>query len=134
MILLNRDSLNTVVLTLTEKVTLTGATFFLFQFTNDDTNVSKLFTAPDTSCNTCRYNQFDITVTGGTEDLTGGTIDIDNNGYWKYKVYQMTGSTNLDISGTTGIVETGKMYLSGTSLPIISEYTGATNVKFVYKG
>ena len=114
MILLKRDTSNTVVLTLQEKATITAVTpSYLFEIINDDTNVSKLFTAPDDSTNILRYNQFDITVTGGTENLTGGTIDITNNGYWKYKVYEMVDPSNLEISGTTSIVETGKMYLSG---------------------
>lgn len=135
MIFLNRDQVNDVVLTLTEKVTITASTpYFLFSFTSDDTNVSKLFTAPDVSINTTRYNEFNITVTGGTESLTGGTIDISDNGYWKYIVYEMTGQTNLDISGTTSIVENGKMYLSGSTVPVMSGYTEQSNTKYVYNG
>lgn len=134
MILLKRDTTNTVVLTLLEKATITATTpSYLFEFINDDTKISKIFTANDISTNTSRYNEFNITVSGGTENLTGGTINITTNGYWKYKIYEQVSPTNLDISGTTSIVETGKMYLSGTSLPIITEYTAQTNTKFVYE-
>ena len=135
MIFLTRDTINNVILTLTEKVTITASTpYFLFSFTNDDTNVAKLFSAPDTSLYTSRFNQFSLTVTGGTESLTGGTIDISDNGYWKYIVYEMTGQTNLDISGTTSVVENGKMFLCGTTLPITSGYTSQSNTKIVYQG
>lgn len=126
MIYLNQNSTNNVVLTLTENVTLTGTTYFLFEFINDDTRVSKLFTTDDLSTNTCRYNQFDITVTGGTENLTGGTINLDPVGYYKYNVYQMTDPTNISLSGTSGIVETGKLYLSGDTKPTVYSYTGNT--------
>jgi len=127
MIYLNQDNTNNVVLTLTENVTLTGDTFYLFEFISDDTRVSKLFTADDLSTNTCRFNQFDITVTGGTENLTGGTINLDPVGYYKYNVYQMSDPYNLSISGTSGIVETGKLYLSGITKPDMISYTGNTS-------
>lgn len=135
MLFLKRDTANTVVLTLTENISITSVTpSYLFQFINDDTNAEKLFTVSDSSTNICRYNQFVITVTGGTEDLTGGTIDITTNGYWKYNIYEQVSPTNIDLTGTTSIVETGKMLLSGTTLPVMSEYTGQTNTKIVYEG
>ncbi len=135
MILLKRDNTNTVVVTLQEKTTITAVTpSYLFEITNDNTNESKLFTAPDTSTNIRRYNQFDITVSGGTEDLLNGTIDINNNGFWEYKIYEQESATNLDISGTTSVVETGKLYLSGSSLPITTEYISSGTTNFVYTG
>ena len=135
MLFLKRDTSNTVVLTLQENATITATTpNYLFEFISDDSNVAKLFTATDSSSNVCRYNQFIISVTGGTENLTGGTIDLTNNGYYKYNVYEQVSATNLAISGTTSKVETGKMFLSGTTLPIITEYTDQTNTKFVYNG
>jgi len=133
MIYLQRDSSNQVVLTLKEKATL-ASPFYLFSFVPDDTNEAKLFTAPDVSTSTSRYNQFEITVTGGTENLLNGTINIEPNGFGKYTCYEMTGSTNLDISGTTSIVETGKFLISGTTLPVITEYNGQSNIKYTYNG
>lgn len=135
MIFLKQDISNTVVLTLQEKTTITGQTpYYLFEFTNDDTNESKVFTASDLSTCTRRYNEFIITLTGGTESLTGGTITLSPNGYWKYNIYQMTGQTNLNISNTISMVENGKVYVSGTTLPVITEYTGETPTKYVYNG
>jgi len=122
MIYLNQDTTNNVVLTLTENVTLTGDTFYLFEFISDDTRYSKLFTTEDLSTNTCRFNQFNITVTDGAENLTGGTINLAPVGYYKYNVYQMSDPTNLAISGTSGIVETGKLYLSGDTKPNMISY------------
>jgi hypothetical protein len=125
MIYLNKDSINNVVVTLTQKVTLTGlTTYFLFNFISDDTKLNKYFTATDISPNTCRYNQFEITVTGGTENLTGGTIDLELNGYYHYEIFQQDSPTNLDPALASGIVENGKMYLSGTTSPNTISYTG----------
>lgn len=134
MIYLKRNQTNDVVLTLAEKNTITGSTFYLFSFVNDNTNVEKLFTAPDISDSTTKYNEFNIVITGGTEDLTTGIIDLETNGFYKYTCYSMTGSTNLDVSGTTEVVETGKMLLSGTTLPVVTAYTGQSNIKIVYNG
>jgi len=127
MILLNENSTNKVVVTLDENVTLTGATYFLFEFISDDTRESKFFTADDISTNPCRYNEFEVTVTGGAENLTGGTINLEPVGYYKYNVYQQESPTNLDPTLADGVVENGKLYLSGTTKPDIVSYSGNTD-------
>ena len=81
MIKLEKDTVNRVVVTLTEKVTITAPVYFLFEFISDDTLKSKIFTATDISNNICRYNEFSIEVTSGVEDLLNGIIDIEPNGY-----------------------------------------------------
>ena len=136
MIKITKDSINRATFTLTENVTLTGTTFFLFEFISDDTNKSVLFTAPDISTNIGRWNEFNITETGTTSvNLTGGTINLDGTGYWKYNVYQQTSSTNISLSGKTGeAIETGKVLVIGTELPEITEYTGQTKTNTTYYG
>lgn len=138
MILLNENSLNKVVVTLDENVTITGATNFLFEFISDDTRESKFFVPEDISTNPCRFNEFEITVSGGTETLTGSTISIDLSpvGYYKYNIYQQNSDTNLDPELTSGIVELGKMYFSGTTAPDIVAYSGNSdnNTYTVYEG
>jgi len=125
MIKLNKDSGNRVVVTASENVTLTGNTYFLFEVISDDTKQSKFFTGEDISLNTCRYNEFNVIVTGDTfENLTASTINLDLNGYYKYNIYQQDSPTNLSLSGTSGIVETGILYLSGETKPNITTYTG----------
>lgn len=135
MIFLNKNTVNDIVVTLNEKVTLTGATFFLFEFINDDSRESLFFTGTDISENTDRFNEFLIIESGVTDvNLTASTINLDVLGFYKYNVYQQVSATNLNLSGTSGIVETGKMLLSGTSLPVTTEYTGQTNTRIVYNG
>lgn len=133
MILLKQNIINRVSLSLDEGNTLlTGDTpSFLFQFTNQQSNVETLFTVPQISgCS--RTNNFDITVSGGTENLTGGTINLPIGNY-NYNIYSMTGATNLDISGTTQEVETGLCYVSGVTTPNIV-YDNNDNTNIVYNG
>ena len=124
MITIEKNSINTVILTLTEKSTLLNPEY-LFEFTSTSNydNIVR-FIAVDTSVYKSRYNQFEITESGTTYvNLTGGTINLTPNGMWNYKVYeQVSGTTNLNISGTTGVVEVGKVIVTGTDTTIPEVY------------
>ena len=127
MILLKKDTINRVIITATENATLSAPVYFLFEFINDNTKFAKVFTAADI----CRYNEFLIEVTTGTEDLLNGVINLNINGYYSYNIYQMADPTNLDISLTSGVVETGKVYLQGDKKPITSSYTDNDNNDYI---
>ena len=124
MITIEKNSINTVILTLTEKSTLLNPEY-LFEFTSTSNydNIVR-FIAVDTSVYKSRYNSFEITESGTTYvNLTGGTINLTPNGMWNYKVYeQVSGTTNLNISGTTGVVEVGKVIVTGTDTTIPEVY------------
>jgi hypothetical protein len=122
MIKLEKNSVNRVVVTLTENVTIEAPVYFLFEFISDDTKISKIFTATDISNNICRYNEFTIEETDGVEDLLNGVIDLEPNGYYHYNIYQMSDPTNLDIDLTDGIVEKGKVYFKGDIKPVTTSY------------
>ena len=131
MILLKKDTINRTIITATENATLSAPVYFLFEFINDTTKFAKVFTAADISTNICRYNEFLIEVTDGAEDLLNGVINLNINGYYSYLVYQMADPTNLDISLTSGVVETGKVYLQGDKKPITSSYTDNDDNKYI---
>jgi len=119
MINLNKNSNNLVVLTLTEKSSLLNP-YYLFSFTST-TNYNNVvnFTAADTSIYKSRYNKFNIIETGTTfTNLTGGTININPNGMWDYTIYEQVSSSNLQISGTTSVVEVGKVIVNGEDINI----------------
>ena len=122
MIKLIKNQTNRVIVTASENVTLSAPVYFLFELISDDTKFAKVFTANDISNNICRYNEFIVEVTDGTEDLLNGVIKLNINGYYKYNVYQMSDATNLDIASTSGIVETGKLYLKGDLKPVTTSY------------
>ena len=122
MIKLIKNQTNRVIVTASENVTLSAPVYFLFELISDDTKFAKVFTANDISNNICRYNEFLVEVTDGAEDLLNGVINLNINGYYKYNVYQMSDATNLDIASTSGIVETGKLYLKGDLKPVTTSY------------
>lgn len=137
MIKLNQNSINSVVLTLSESVTYTGTpVYFLFRFINQTTKEEKLFTAPDTSSNIVRYNQFNITLTGASyENLTNGVININPDGQLFYEVYEQLDPANLSLSGTSGtIIEQGIVKVEGTlQSPIIMSYSGQSQTYMGYQ-
>ena len=123
MINLNKNSNNLVVLTLTEKSSLLNP-YYLFSFTST-TNYNNVinFTATDNSTYKSRYNRFNIIESGTTyTNLTGGTINLNPNGMWDYTIYEQVSPINLAISGTTGIVEVGKVIVNGVDSTIPDVY------------
>jgi len=73
MLLINQGTTNSLILTLTENVTI-DSPFYLFEFTNDVTMVSQYYVLEDISIHPERYNEFlvdEMTVVGGGE---GGAI------------------------------------------------------------
>ena len=133
MIVLENGISNKVALTLTEKATLTTP-YYLFEFIDDDSNISILFTGSDISTNTNRYNEFLIEVNLSPEDLLDSKIELVTKGYYKYNIYEQVSATNLLRANTTSLVENGKMYFNDIVLPIKKEYTDESNTKFVYNG
>ena len=123
MINLYKNSNNIVVLTLTEKTTLLNP-YYLFSFssTTDYDNVVN-FVATDNSTYKSRFNKFNIIESGTTfTNLTGGTINLNPTGMWDYTIYEQTTPINLSISGTTGIVEVGKVIVNGVDTTIPEVY------------
>lgn len=129
MIYLNANSSNRVVLTLNEKSLLTGNTNYIFSLTNQSSNINNLFIATDISTSPCRYNEFNIIVTGTT--TSANTVNLTDFGRYNYKVYESTGTT-LNITNLNEL-ESGMMFLTGSTLvPNKVTYTGYTNNKIVY--
>lgn len=91
---INKNSNNRLIFTLTEKSTLTSPTF-LFDFNSDVTGESVCFIAADLSSYPERFNEFIITETSGTNIYTSGTITLEPEGQWTYKVYEQTSTSNL---------------------------------------
>jgi hypothetical protein len=120
MIYLERNTINKVVLTLSETSTLVNP-YYLFQFIPEFTEKdSILFTTDDLSPATFRYNLFDIELSS-TGSTSGGTNVALNlvPGQYQYKVYESTGQT-LTISATTGnVVESGRMVVD---IPVQNSY------------
>lgn len=113
MIFLQKDTVNKVVLTLSESSRLSSANY-LFEFISDfqlyPYNTPIYYTTPDTSNATLRFNLFEIEL-ASSGSTTGGTSVALNltSGQYTYNIYEASAST-LSVSATTGnIIETGRM-------------------------
>ena len=115
MVIINKNSNNTMILTLTENCTLTSP-YYLFEFKSDVTYESVCFIAADLSTHQERYNEFLITETSGTPNLTSGTIELNPTGTWTYRVFEQTSSSNLNpsLADNTTPIEIGKVKVKGT--------------------
>ena len=134
MIYLQDGTVNNVVVTATENVTLNGTAFFLFEFISDNTLKPIYFTAEDVSTNICRYNQFNIQLVDSTSGLINplvGIINLEINGYYKYNIYQQEDEFNLDPLLADGIVENGKVYVLGDLKPVTTSYTDNDDNEFI---
>ena len=100
MIKLVQGLTNSVVFTLNERTTISNP-YYIFQFINDQTKKSFLFTTNDLSNNKQRYNLFEITPSI--------TTSMSNYGFWTYNVFETaTYSSPLSISGLD-LVENGRI-------------------------
>jgi len=113
MLVINKNSNNTLILTLTEKVTIASPTF-LFKLTNDLTRESVLFLSANLSSYKDRYDKFLITETSGTINASSGVINLNPTGYWKYQIFEQASTSNLLESATGSLVENGKIKVIGT--------------------
>jgi len=135
MISLTHDTINNVVVTLSENTTLNSTAFYLFEFISDNTLKPTYFTAEDISDNICRYNQFNIQLVSSTSGLINtliGIINLEINGYYKYRIYQQESPTNLNPLSTGSLVENGKVYVLGDPLkPITTSYDSNDDNEFI---
>jgi hypothetical protein len=130
-ILINKNTTNTVILTLSEKTTLTNAVY-LFEVINDMSNAVKCFIAEDISENKLRYNEFEF-IENTTEDLLNGTFSLELSGFYKYNVYEQTSTTNLNPLLALNLIDKGKLNVA-SQLSDYPVYTGNQNNTIVYGG
>lgn len=109
-----RGTNNTVVFTLTERVTLSNP-YFLMKCTSRSSRGTKLFILPSNqSSYTDRYDKFTITESAN-EILTSGTVELKPTGDWDYQIFEQTSSSNLNIVNCTTLLEEGILRVTGTS-------------------
>lgn len=131
MIKITQTSVNEIIVTLTEKVTL-ATPYFLFKFENQQTKQLFYCIAADTSSYTDRYNEFSIQEKTNPA-LTNGEIRLANEGFYNYTIYEQVSSTNLDPANATGIVEKGICKVIGSARTKYS-HTPAQTEYIAYQG
>lgn len=112
---INRSSNNTVVLTLTENVTLTTPYFLVRAESRRTKQVKRFILAANLSPYPDKYDQFTITEST-TEVLTSGTVTL-TGGDWWYQVYEQTSASNLDegLATVTTPIERGILRVIDTN-------------------
>jgi hypothetical protein len=108
MIYIEKDILNTIVLTLTENSTLSNP-YYIFKFENEFNTATEpiYFYSPDTSTSKPRYNKFELEE---GEDLT---LII---GQYKYEVFESATVPKLSLPNPVSglhLVEEGRMVVDG---------------------
>ena len=146
MIVLNTGTTNNVSLSLSDSVTISDP-YYTFRFIDDDNN-EKVFYAEDVALNS-RTQDFVITLTGGTENLTGSTISWNYNEKGRYFIYQAdaSGVTSMTSANLKPIypsatfnkdvdwIETGFVWVNVADEIPVTEYTASdTNTTVVYRG
>jgi hypothetical protein len=114
-----------IALTLTEKTTISNA-YYLFELEADQTKDLYYFIGNET-LNTSRINLF--TITEGVDDPLNSSIILGNVGFYSYKIYAQTSSTNLDPTLADETVQTGKCKLLDDELPRFVSHEITTNFK-----
>ena len=134
MLIINKNSNNDWILTLSELATLASPTF-LFRCISDFNRTEKAFIATDLSDFTYRYNKFLITEST-SEILTSGTVNFNPEGFWTYEVYEQTSTTNLDYTQATNPIpiEIGRIYVIGSGTTIKRHTSSNTTYKGYGKG
>lgn len=95
MLQIERAANTTLVLTLTEKTTLTGATYLMRMSSRTSREVKRFLLPSDASGFTDRFNKFVITESD-SEILTSGTVELKPAGWWEYDIFEQLSTTNLD--------------------------------------
>lgn len=119
MIRLTKGQTQNIILTLTEKQTLTSPNY-LFIFENRSTNTEIKFVklnATDTSAYKDRFNQFSIVV--------NTYFNTALNGQYTYTIYEQASTSNLNPTGLN-LLESGIMELSGTTISYTKYETTST--------
>lgn len=128
---ITKETNNTLVFTLSEKVTLTAPYYFLFSLKGQTEMERKNFIVEDTSDYPNRYNKFLITETSGAENLTSGVINLSDAGFYEYEIYEQTSSSNLEIVNTTSLLEIGMIKVNGSAV-VTKAYDNQTKTYKTY--
>jgi hypothetical protein len=119
---------NNLFVTISEKLNLTLNTYLLLVFESDQQHTkSKTILNPSKDEVTLneRIDKLILTEGGNSTETTDGTVKISVAGFWQYKIYAQTSSTNLDetSSDIVRLLEEGKMTVTDTDELTTVEHT-----------
>jgi len=118
MLRIQKDTSSNLIVTVTELTTV-NPVYYLFEFEHEQSFLKYYCILPNLSTSTSRYDEFLL------EDGVDVTFDYD--GYYTYRIYQQTSSTNLDPELSDGLVEEGRAHVFTIDSPS-TEFS--TNITF----
>ena len=128
MLEVQKSQLNNLYVTVTEKTTISGATYLMNVFSNDNHSNKVMRFTGDTSTNTERINIFQLVeVPTADEDLEIGHINLLSASTYEYTIYETSVPTGTTITGLN-VVETGLLKVSGDTSVVESTYTDSNNI------
>lgn len=121
MIHLIKGQTNPIVLTLSEKCTLSSPNFlWICKSRNTNETISfVILGSTDISTSKTRYNKFNF--------VTSTYFASSTNGEWTYNIYEQTSTSNLNPSLATGLVEKGQFTLNDSSQFSFNTYNSTNN-------
>jgi hypothetical protein len=132
MISINKGEQNTIVLTLSERLTLPSSAY-VFKFIHDQSGAEKVFAGQDQSLFQERYNLFNIEETD-VEDFYSAKVEL-KEGFHHYYIYEVSPSSPPVITPSDLLLEEGKVLVTNPSKPVDKIYTGNDGINNkVYNG
>jgi hypothetical protein len=127
MLEINKNTVNNLFVTVSEETTISGATYLMQLFSNDNhTNKVVRFTG-DTSTNKERINIFQLTeTTSANEDLDNAWINLMSASTYDYTIFETSIPTGTTITGLN-VVETGLLKVSGNTSVVQSTFTDSND-------
>lgn len=108
MLRLERNQSSTMIVTATELSSLPSP-YWLFEFTHEQSFEQVFCILPNISTGTDRYDEFVIT--------DGVDVTFPYAGFYTYRIYDQTSSTNLDPALATSLCEEGRAHVYETGSP-----------------
>lgn len=126
MLKITKNQANNLIVTVTEKTTITPAYYLLSLYSNDNMSTKVVRLTGNTSPNIVRYDKFVLSeVPLNQENLETAKINL-NPGTYDYIFYATTGSTGTTITNAE-VTETGLLKVLGSS-SAQTIYTSSKNI------
>lgn len=128
---ITRNTSNTLIFPLTERVTLTSP-YFLFEFKSIQSGQVKYCIMANTSSYTGRYDKF-VLIENTTENPTGGQIKLEDKGQYIVRIWEQSSASNLTPAGATTLLRENEMIFVRHSKPTISTYVAPRTAEVIYR-
>ena len=122
MLRLERNQQSTLIVTVSELKTLSSP-YWLFEFMHEQSFEKVYCILTNISTGTDRYDEFELT--------DGVDVTFPYSGYYTYKIYEQTSSTNLDPDLATSLCEEGRAHVWETAA--LDEEYSTTIVNNIYE-